>query len=58
MSQCNPSITIIKKIFKNLKNIYTPHICAPKFITQTLMTIKGQIGPDMIVGDDLKTPLS
>jgi hypothetical protein len=39
-------------------NTYAPNISAPKFIKQTLLSIKEQIGPGTMKVGELKTLLS
>jgi hypothetical protein len=39
-------------------NIYAPNLYTPKFIKQTLLSIKEQRGPETIIVGDLKTVLS
>jgi hypothetical protein len=36
-------------------NIHAPNVSVPKFIKQILLSIKEQIGPDIIIVEDLNT---
>jgi hypothetical protein len=47
----------MEKILKFI-NTYVPNIGAPNFIRQTLLNIKGQIGPDTISVGDFNTHFS
>ena len=38
--------------------IYAPNIGAPQYVRQTLTTIKGKINGNMIIVEDLSTPLT
>jgi hypothetical protein len=39
-------------------NIHAPNVSVPKFIKQILLSIKEQIGPDIIITGNLNTPIS